>query len=150
MMDANNSAQSRDVFEHQLIEQAQEGMRVFDVAGKEVGKVEDVRMGDPSAVTDAGQEHSTLTSGAAEIGRRIPLIMEDPDDVGPTVPEPERSNLLRMGYIKVQAGGILGIGSQYRYVRADLISDIVGDRIMLAVPADELPTEGEDRNPLAA
>ncbi len=151
MMDANNSAQSRDIFDNGLMEQVHEGMRVFDSLGKEIGKVDDVRMGDPSAVTDAGEDHTLLTPDATSVASRVGTVLgADPDDVGPRVPDPERSRLLRMGYFSVKSGGILGIGAKDRYVRSDMISDVVGDRVNLLVPMDELPSEHDEDRPLAA
>ncbi len=151
MMDANNSAQSRDISDNSLIEHVNEGMRVFDSLGKEVGKVHDVRMGDPSAVTDAGEEHTLMTPDANAVASRVGTVLgADVDDVGLRLPEPERSNMLRMGFFTVESGGILGIGAKELYVRSDMISDVMGDRVNLLVPMDELPTaHGEDR-PLAA
>lgn len=151
MMDANNSAQSRDIYDNRLIEQVHEGMRVFDSTGKEVGKVHDVRMGDPSAVTGEGEEHTLMTPDANAVASRVGTVLgADVDDLGLKLPEPERSRMLRMGFVTVQSGGILGIGSKERYVRSDLISDVVGDRVNVLVTMDELPVaHGEDR-PLAA
>ncbi len=151
MMDASNSAQSRDIYDNGLIEQVHEGMRVFDSLGKEIGKVHDVRMGDPSAVTDAGEEHTLMTPDANAVASRVGTVLgADADDLGPKLPDPERSRLLRIGFFTIETGGILGIGSKERYVSSDVISDVVGDRINLLVPMDELPVgHGEDR-PLAA
>ncbi len=151
MMDANNSAQSRDIFDSGLIGQVQEGMRVFDSTGKDVGRVDDIRMGDPGAVTDAGEDHSPMTPDATAVASRAGAVLGvDDDDLGPKVPEPERSSMLRMGFFSVKSGGILGIGAKELYVRADMISDVVGDRVNLMVPADELPHEQSDDRPLAA
>jgi hypothetical protein len=151
MMDANNSAQSRDVFDSQLIEQVHEGMRVFDVNGKEIGKVDDVRMGDPSAVTDEGESHTMTTPDVDAVASRTGAVLGvDDDDLGPKVPDPERSRMLRMGFLKVESGGILGIGAKERYVRADQIASVMGDRVTLRVAEDELVGEHHDDRPLAA
>ncbi len=151
MMDANNSPQSRDVYDNRLIEQVHEGMRVFDSLGKEIGKVDDIRMGDPGAVTDAGEEHTLMTPDADAVASRVGTVLgTDVDDFGPRLPEPERSSMLRMGFFSVKSGGIFGIGAKERYVRADTISDIVGDRVNLLVTMDELPTGHDEDRPLAA
>jgi hypothetical protein len=149
MLDANNRAQSGDVFDHKLIERVQEGMRVSDSAGKEVGKVELVRMGDPEAVTTAGQDHTMFTPEASRIAGRVELLGEHDDADEPEIPEPERSAMRRMGFLKVERGGFLGIGEKEHYVRADLIADVQGDRVILAVAEDQLPEEADDdREPL--
>ncbi len=151
MMDANNSAQSRDIFDSRLIEQVHEGMRVFDSTGKEVGKVHDVRMGDPRAVTDEGEEHTLMTPDANAVASRVGTVLgADVDDLGLRLPEPERSGMLRMGFLTVRTGGILGIGAKELYVRSDMIFDVMSDRLSLLVPMDELPVAHDEDRPLAA
>ena len=81
----------RSVFKTQLIERVQEGMRVIDANGDDIGYVQHLKMGDPEAVTTAGNE-PTVSAGY------VPLS-DDADE--PQVPEPIRSDLLRVGYIKV-------------------------------------------------
>jgi hypothetical protein len=149
IFDADNRAQRGNISDNKLIEKVYDGMRVFDSAGKDLGKVEFVRMGDPEAVTTAGQEHSMFAPGAARVAGRNELLGEHDDADEPELPEPERSSMLRMGFFKVESGGFLGIGEKERYVRADLIADVSGDRVTLAVTAEQLPSEADDdREPL--
>ena len=143
-MDASNSAQSGGVFEHQLIEQVHEGMTVIDSSGKDIGKVELVRMGDPEAITTMGQGRSVVDRGLVRDADRVPLLGDDDDDDEPEVPRAERSSMLRMGFFKVESGGVLGIGETERYVRADLIASVEGDRVRLAVAEHQLPHEADD------
>src|SRR5207249_1306676 len=44
------------VFKSKLIERVQEGMRVIDANGDDIGSVEHLKMGDPEALTTAGNE----------------------------------------------------------------------------------------------
>ena len=113
-----------DTVEGGPISQVREGMRVVDAAGDEVGKVDYVKMGDPSAQTTMGEE---------------------PDDGGllgdnrggePGVEEPFRSELIRVGFIKVDVSGWF---TGHRYVRADQIASVSGDTVMLSVNKDTLP-----------
>src|SRR5438105_2182227 len=48
------------------IARVREGMRVLDVAGSEIGKVEYVQMGDPEAVTTAGNQATPDLGGLVE------------------------------------------------------------------------------------
>jgi hypothetical protein len=111
----------------EIINQVQHGMRVLDVNGEEMGKVEDVKMGDPRAAT---------------VG---PAVEADPGLIEaffgggePDVPEPLRSRLLRFGYVKIDGKGWIDTD---RYVTADLIGSISGDTVSLTVDKDRVMSE---------
>src|SRR3954471_11500252 len=77
------------------IELVHEGMKVVDSAGEKVGTVEGLKMGDPGAATDEGNElrdEGFLGDIAEAFGG---------DEREPDVPGPMRARLLRSGYIKV-------------------------------------------------
>ncbi|MFR9777745.1 hypothetical protein ACL02O_17035 [Micromonospora sp. MS34] len=107
------------------------GMRVVDSTGAEVGTVDLVQRGDPTAVTvqapagvDPGSSLDELIESAA---------VEEPD-----VPADLAARLLRTGYLKVAAewartGAV--------YVLADRIAAVTDDAVRLDVPAAELPEE---------
>jgi hypothetical protein len=97
------------------IEKVFEGMRVVDVNGDEVGKVELVKMGDPEAVTIQGQD----------------------EDLMPQVPHPFAERLLRVGFLRVDRKGIL---ARDAYVAAPEIDRVEGDIVYLNVPKDMLLT----------
>jgi hypothetical protein len=118
------------VFKTQLIERVQEGMRVIDANGDDIGSVQHLKMGDPEAVTTAGNE-PTVSAGY------IPLS-SDADE--PDVPEPIRSDLLRVGYVKVDGPDLF---DHDRYLRADVIERVDGDKVLLRLPKERLA--GEDR-----
>lgn len=105
------------------VREVREGMQVLDVDGQDVGTVAQVQMGDAQAATGEGQQGSGGTSA---------LVMAF--TAGPTVPEQERERLVRLGHLRV-AGGLL---SGDRYVTADHVVDVDGDRVQLDVPGAAL------------
>ena len=92
----------------------QEGMRVVDASGRQIGKVELVKLGDPDAVTTQGQE--TV--------RGEPRISGEP-----------RELLLRKGFVKVDRKGLLRPDA---YVAADQIDRVEGDTVHLSVTDQDL------------
>jgi hypothetical protein len=56
----------------------------------------------------------------------------------PLVPEPLRTRLVRIGYIKLAAPGLL---HHHRYVRADRIARVREGRVELAVRAEDVAHE---------
>jgi hypothetical protein len=117
-----------------LLEQVHPGMEVVDRAGERLGRVEDVRMGDPEAATtegnDVGQpgEGSLVGSLARALGA----------EGAPDVPEPLRSQLLRSGYMKVDRPGWF---ASDRYIRGDQISAVSGNTVTLSVRKVDIPAE---------
>lgn len=109
------------------IEHVREGMRVVDADGAVVGKVKDIAMGDPEAVTVEGAlggatEADALPGPAAATGRR-------------NVPHVDQSRLMRTGYVVVHPRGLF---SRSRYAAADEIAEVEGEVVHLAVPAKRL------------
>lgn len=100
------------------VREVREGMHVLDVDGEDVGTVAEVRMGDSQAVTGEGQQGSGGTSALVAAFT-----------AGPTIPEQERERMVRLGYLRV-GGGLL---SSDRYVTADQVVDVDGDRVQLDV-----------------
>ena len=101
------------------ISQVVEGMRVFDAAGKEVGKVEFVKLGDPEAITTLGEET---------------------DNGEPRVVGELRERLLRLGFIKVDRNGLLKSDA---YVAADEIDGVQDGTVRLTVTDKEMLKEGD-------
>ena len=99
------------------IEQVFEGMRVVDADGEEVGKVEFVKMGDPEAVTIAGEDPSTM----------------------PLVPSPFAERLLRVGYIQIDRKGLF---ARDAYAAATEIERVEGETVHLNLPKDMLLPKG--------
>jgi heat induced stress protein YflT len=99
------------------ISQVVEGMRVFDAAGKEVGKVEFVKLGDPEAITTLGEET---------------------DNGEPRVAGELRERLLRLGFVKVDRKGFLKSDA---YVAADEIDRVQDGAVHLTVTDKEMLKE---------
>src|SRR5829696_9061742 len=94
-----------------LIERVYDGMRVVDSDGRDVGKVELVKMGDPEAETTQGNR----------IGPATGVTPLDSDYNEPEVPQPIRDDLLRAGFIKVDGANLFDTD---RYFRADVIESV--------------------------
>jgi hypothetical protein len=94
-----------------------EGMRVVDATGKDVGRVEFVKLGDPDAVTPQGQATDALEPRVAgELAER----------------------LLRVGFVKVDRKGFFNDDA---YVAMDEIDRVEGDTVHLLVKDDALLRE---------
>jgi hypothetical protein len=101
------------------ISQAVEGMRVFDAARKEVGKVEFVKLGDSEAITTLGEET---------------------DNGEPRVAGELRERLLRLGFIKVDRRGVLKSDA---YVASDEIDRVQDGAVHLTVTDREMLKEAD-------
>ncbi len=115
------------------IEMVHEGMTVIDSNGEKVGKVEGLKMGDPGAVTEQGNE----LQDTGLLGNLAEAFVGDERE--PDVPAPLRAKLLRTGYIKVDGSGFL-IETD-RYVPANRIASVSGDTVHLSLPKDRLAEE---------
>lgn len=115
---------------NELLGRIREGMSVVDANGDDIGKVDEIRMGDPGAVTVEGQEmdrsNTIVDDAAVAFGARAD---------GPDVPEPFRSELMREGYIKVDGKGWIDTD---RYLRS---ADVVDDTARLRVAKEALPSD---------
>ncbi len=108
-----------------IISHVRPGMTVVDATGEALGTVDYVRMGDP---------------GAATVGADMPA---DPgffeaifaSQSEPDLPEPLRSRLLRLGFIKVDGEGWIDTD---HYVTADLIDRVSGDTVTLTATKDRI------------
>src|SRR5919107_6358794 len=102
-MSTDNTAEGEmysDTVEGGPISMVMTGDRVVDSTGKEVGTVKFVKMGDPNAVTDEGQEDDS--PGFLGLGG-------DDYDMG-SLPEQARHQLMRVGFIHIDVslgGGCL-------------------------------------------
>lgn len=117
--------------EPQPIAFVREGMTVLDSAGIEVGTVRMVKMADPQAVTSQGQTQPADRGlwGAAE--RAF-------GEAEPDVPAPVAERLLRTGYIKVDANGLM---ARDLYVPAEDISTVHNGMVRIRAGRDELIEE---------
>lgn len=113
------------------IARVQEGMRVLDTTGEEVGQVAYVKMGDPEAVTTQGNQPggTGLLEGFADV---------TPGGHEPHVPDPLRTNLLRTGFIKIKGHGLF---ARDRYVSIERIRDVSDRELRLDVATASLEKE---------
>lgn len=117
------------------ISRVREGMDVVDADGEKVGEVALVRLGDPDAVTLAGQEGPDEDRG---ILNDVASVFGGGDE--PKVPEAIRARLIHEGFIKID-GGLLG---DDQYALADQIATVAGDTVRLNVDKDDLAGEGTE------
>jgi hypothetical protein len=105
---------------------AHEGMAVLDARGEEIGSVQEMKLGDPEAVTSAGQE------GGGSPPNVITHIAEafTTDDLPENVAERAR----RLGYLKVSRA----MSPTDIYVIGDQIAEVADDTVRLNVERDEL------------
>ncbi|HET6315067.1 MAG TPA: hypothetical protein VFG86_01320 [Chloroflexota bacterium] len=109
-----------------------EGMRVLDARGDEIGKVQFVRMGDPEAVTEMGNENRPTEL----IGKVAQAVL--PEESEPDVPEPLQSRLRRTGYIKIDGPDLRDTD---RYASSEHVREVSGDTVRLDVRKDQLAIE---------
>ncbi|MFB9234934.1 hypothetical protein ACFFWC_05205 [Plantactinospora siamensis] len=114
----------------QPIAQVNNGMRVVDAAGREIGTVTEVRMGDPNAVTAQDPP-----GGEGVLAGKVPHT-EDGDE--PDVPADLAARLLRSGYVRVDSRGLF---QGDRYALAEQIAKVREDVVELAVPVADLAAE---------
>jgi len=128
-----------EIFHTQPMERIREGMAVVDRAGKRLGRVEYIKLGDPGAVSAEGSElNDPLTRGVANLTEVLPFAHEREPDVH----NPLRSQLLRTGFIKVHGPGLI---HHNRYVGADQVMDVAGDTVTVGESASETGFNAPDR-----
>lgn len=121
-----------NVFDSEPMTRVHEGMRVVDSHGDEIGKVQFVKMGDPEAVTDRGNE-----GRATELTGKIAQAVL-PEEREPDVPEPLQTQMRRTGYIKIDGPDLRDTD---RYASSRHVREVSGDEVRLNVGKDELAVE---------
>lgn len=105
------------------IESVREGMDVFDASGDRVGKVANVKMGDPEARTAQGQQPEP-TGGI--LGAIVSVF-----DGSPDLPEERKERLLRLEYIEIDTPGI----GYHHYESAQAIDRVDSEGVFLRATA---------------
>jgi len=105
------------------------GMDVVDADGEQIGKVADLRMGDPDAI-DVGNQDPTAMSGEG-IAMAMGVRRE------PNVPPGLVGRLLRAGYIKIDDKRHFRPDHHY-YALTEEIATIEADTIRLSKTRSEL------------
>ena len=125
-MSTDNTADGQmysDTVEGGPISQVMIGDSVVDSTGKEVGTVKFVKMGDPNAVTDQGQEDSD--TGIFGVGG-------DSYDMG-NLPENARHELMRVGFVHIDVSW-----ANDRFAEAGQIARVENNTVYLTVPEADL------------
>lgn len=117
--------------ENRILSQIREDMQVLDITGEDIGKVDHVKMGQPSAITTQGNDPQP-----GVLGQVANLVLNQQPE--PDVPEPFRSRLLRSGYVKVDGPGLTGTD---RYVAPDAVANVSSGEVRLSVKRTQLIQE---------
>ena len=129
-MSTDNTAEGEmysDTVEGGPISMVMNGDTVVDSTGKELGTVKFVKMGDPNAVTDEGQEDDS--PGFLGLGG-------DSFDLG-NLPDEARHELIRVGFIHIDVSW-----ADDRFASADQLARVDNNTVYLSVPEADL--FGED------
>ena len=101
-----------------VIEQVREGMHVVAPDGKKLGKVEDLKMGDPEAVTSDGQVNP-------ETGGLVGTVINEFAEAS-KLSHHTAERLLRIGYVKVDKPGLF---AGHAYLASDELDRVEGDTL---------------------
>jgi len=115
-----------------ILNQIREDMAVYDRQGNRIGTVDAIQFGDENP-----QDPGINTVTAQDPTMRDNSLIDDfarALDTGNDLPDVLRARLLRYGFFKIDTGML----SSDRYVSADQIAGVDGDRIMLNVAEDDL------------
>ena len=139
-----------------LMAQVQTGYKVVDSNGDEIGKVRDLKDGDPDSASTEGETDAdlgvddedemvglaTVPGGASGnnpggAGTGVPgvLVVDEQDDDEPRADGSLRDGLIRVGYLRIDSKGWF---TRDRYARADQIASVDGETVRLSVPKDSL------------
>ncbi len=116
--------------------QIQRGMKVYDRADKYLGKVEQVYLGGESAKTEEQGKGPAETS-SPDLAPPSNLMTDIARGAAPEgkMPDEFRNRLLREGFIRVDAAGLVGSD---RYILPEQIASVSGDHVQLAAARNEL------------
>ncbi|MFI2752289.1 hypothetical protein ACGIF2_02515 [Cellulomonas sp. P22] len=109
------------------IAQVREGMEVVDPGGQKVGKVGDVHMGDPEAVTAEGEEPQRE---GGVIGAVAAAITGEG-----RLPRQAQEELARLGYLRIDRHHL---GGRHLYASGDQVQGVVDGVVHLSVPEADL------------
>lgn len=113
-----------------MISLVQEGMRVIDAMGEDIGEVAFVQMGDPEAATSGPHATPDLVDTLAG-------VFGGPEEE-PRVPSPVREHLLRVGYLRIDGRGLF---ASTWYAAADAIASVTPGAVILRLRKSELPEQ---------
>lgn len=130
-MSTDNTAAGRlsDIANAGPIALVAQGMKVVAASGKEIGKVEVVKMADANAVTASDREWANSVDPVSRAGYAI-------FGIGSHIPDDVRHRLLLLGYLLIDGKGWV-LDRDY-YAASDQIARVEGDRVLLSVNEDQL------------
>jgi hypothetical protein len=124
------------IFDTTPLERVRAGMVVLSETGVRLGTVKRVRMGEPQAVTTAGETPMgegvsvavapVTPGGSTSLGGSVPFEAAAGEEAD--VPEPLRTRLRRVGFIELDGSDLHGAD---RYIPGDRIRDVTGDTVHL-------------------
>jgi hypothetical protein len=124
---------STPLFPVSPLERVREGMAVVDEHGRRLGRVASVFMGYPDAVAPTTQDDRgpvglviaplENTGGTTSIGAVVPYVVRRIQNDS-EIPDELRLNLLRAGFIELDAPGLRGPA---RYIHGDEIREVADD-----------------------
>jgi hypothetical protein len=118
-----------------ILNEIQEGMRVCDSAGDDIGEVRQVFLG---AVSDKTREHGSGPATAPDPGLRDDTLIDNLAEAISTddpLPETLRGRLLREGFIRIDTAGLF---ASDRFALPDQIDSVSDDCVRLRLTKDEL------------
>lgn len=118
-----------------ILNQVQEGMRVCDSTGDEIGKVRRVFLG---AVSDEMHERGKGPATAPDPEMRDDSLIENLAEAFSAedpLPEALRGQLLRHGFIRIDTAGLF---ESDRFAMPDQIESVSDDTVRLKLTKDEL------------
>jgi hypothetical protein len=132
------------IFETTPLERVRQGMVVIGENGSRIGTVNQVRMGEPDAVTTPDDTRvddgvgvavapASSPGGTTAFGAGVPLI--GPGDDEPDIPDPLRTTLRRVGFIEVDGSELHGAD---RYIPGDRIAEVTAETVRLGSSATRI------------
>jgi hypothetical protein len=114
-----------------MLRDIHEGMKVYDSARHEIGKVDWVQFGADDPETDVVEDAAV---DEREDQRNLMEFIADAFRVD-ELPEAVRARLLEQGFIRIQADGLFAAD---RYVLPEQIGSVSGDALTLKVEKSDL------------
>lgn len=99
------------------------GMNVVDNVGHDIGTVQDMKIGDPQAVTAEGQSPPAPSTILGSVAMGLRGRMGD-------MPQEQADRLARMGFIRVKHGHLFG---HEVYVAGDEVDRVEDNTVHLAI-----------------
>ena len=115
-----------------MLNQIHEDMPVYDRRGNKIGTVDEIQFGDENP-EEPGVETATAKRPSNGDGGLIEDLARA-FSAGDMLPAELRSRLIRYGFFKIDTGLL----SPDRYVSADQIASVDGERVTLNVSEDDL------------